>query len=507
MEVWGWAQITHLLSKKVSSSSCTPLQDGSEWSPARSFAAAILSNQWFERFIGCLIICSVATMVVDANNSTKCITTKCASHELESSTYTLNLVFLLIFTIELLLRIYVERLRCLTISWDVIDGLCVISGYVDLLLSDVAPDFPNLQLFRIFRVVRMLRSARLLHAFPELYAYVRGFAAALRAMLWGVGVVAFVLLLVSIISVELVHPRSAKLFEEGHPCANIFVSVQDAILYFFQTSIAGDSWGECAVPLTKEYWWPFLVFAGNYMVVQLGLLNMILSVIVESAAAAREADLEDKAAQAQKDREESTRRLLKIIQDIDLDKNGHISSDELLAGYDDEKGEMKNVIASLHIDRDELGRLFRCLDADHTGTLEYLEFVRQIQKAHSSDLRVQLMLLKMEMQEVSHKLQRQLDAFRSLQETVSDKHGRLVSAPSAELWIRDSVTHGDSKPPAASSFCFSRDQLVERVLLDMAPLCSDTKPETSMENNADDFMRASELQLASMANSSATLRL
>merc|ERR1719453_2839040 len=95
------------------------------------------------------------------------------------------------------------------------------------------------------------------------------------------------LLLFAVLSVEVINPVSVRIHKEDTYCAAAFSSVWNCMLMFFQTLVAGDSWGNCALPVIKAHFWTFLIFAAALISVQLGFMNLILAVIVERASRAR----------------------------------------------------------------------------------------------------------------------------------------------------------------------------------------------------------------------------
>merc|ERR1712137_1107079 len=116
----------------------------------------------------------------------------------------------------------------------------------------------------------------------------RGFACAFKAMFWGFVMIFMSLVLFAILTVDLMHAPTSRLNKDNEWCVKAFTSVQDAILFYFQTLVAGDSWGQCVIPLIRDDYKRFMVFAVVLVCVQLGFMNLILSVIVDAAAAVRD---------------------------------------------------------------------------------------------------------------------------------------------------------------------------------------------------------------------------
>ena len=53
----------------------------------------------------------------------------------------------------------------------------------------------------------------------------------------------------------------------------------DANLLLFKTVIAGDSWGQLAVPVIRAYPYTALLFVGAYLTIVFGVLNLIVAVV------------------------------------------------------------------------------------------------------------------------------------------------------------------------------------------------------------------------------------
>merc|ERR1711959_43308 len=103
---------------------------------------------------------------------------------------------------------------------------------------------------------------------------VHGFASAMMSMFWGFVMMVLLLTIWSILTVELLHPMNVDLdHTETAYCREAFSSVADCTLLFFQTVVAGDSWGLCVLPLVKEHPLSFAVFAGVLFTVQIGFTN------------------------------------------------------------------------------------------------------------------------------------------------------------------------------------------------------------------------------------------
>lgn len=106
-------------------------------------------------------------------------------------------------------------------------------------------------------------------------------------------------------------------------------------------------------------------------------MNLILAVIVQRAAEARETDRELKHADEKRTRIREKLELLRLCALSDEDENGVLSLDELLAAYDS-LPHFGQRMSMLGVCRSDLTTLFHVLDEDDSGEVGYLEFVDNI---------------------------------------------------------------------------------------------------------------------------------
>uniref|UniRef100_A0A4W5R353 Sodium channel protein n=1 Tax=Hucho hucho TaxID=62062 RepID=A0A4W5R353_9TELE len=129
--------------------------------PKNKFAGIIydlITQQFFEIFIIVLICLSMVTMMVE---------TDVQSEEKDQILSFINLVFIIIFIAECILKLIGLRQYYFTVGWNILDFFIVILSIADLLLADFIEKYfvsPNLlrvlRLARIGRVLRLNRGAK-----------------------------------------------------------------------------------------------------------------------------------------------------------------------------------------------------------------------------------------------------------------------------------------------------------------------------------------------------------
>eukprot|EP00931_Biecheleriopsis_adriatica_P120938 TRINITY_DN96023_c0_g1_i1.p1 TRINITY_DN96023_c0_g1~~TRINITY_DN96023_c0_g1_i1.p1 ORF type:complete len:623 (+),score=131.26 TRINITY_DN96023_c0_g1_i1:37-1869(+) len=377
------------------------------YTPVQRCLASVLDSSIFEAFIGLIIASNVILVAFDTDAAASCRSEgeRCSTPELDIS----NALCLAIYTLEAAARLYDHRRRILQSRHDTFDVVVVVCCYVDVLTSEMlTSDLSGVwQILRIFRISKVFRAARILMVFPEIYVMLQGFLSAMSAMLWGCTMILLILFLWSIVAVDFLQPVSLQLFEEGSFCYTSFNSVWDMTLLFFQTLVAGDAWGQCSLDIIKAAPASILIFAPALFMIQIGLTNLILAVVVEKAAEAHEVDVERKLRKVAADRKKAEERLSELCGLIDENCDGVISLEELMDYYNNHQ-ELRNVMMTLDIREQDLENVFNLMDRDGSGDLTYSEVVQCISRADTNDLKRHIMMLKLQMQDVWTRIRGQI---------------------------------------------------------------------------------------------------
>ncbi|CAL8301370.1 unnamed protein product [Merluccius merluccius] len=114
----------------------------------------MVTKQPFDIFIMVLICLNMVTMMVETDEQ---------SAEKEEILYWVNLVFIVIFTAECLLKLIALRQHYFSVGWNIFDFVVVILSILGLLLVDLIEKyFVSPTLFRVIRLARIGRVLRLI---------------------------------------------------------------------------------------------------------------------------------------------------------------------------------------------------------------------------------------------------------------------------------------------------------------------------------------------------------
>jgi len=214
----------------------------------------------------------------------------------------LELVFLLIYGSELILKLSVHRLYFFINDdavWNSLDFLLLLLSCVDMVLQDYGLNgngfsFVFVRLLRLLRLSKAFRVFRVMVFFKELRVLLRCIQASLRSLLWAIiflvvfyyiFAVVFVSGVVSYIKTEPEPSEAAEVLEwHGDICT--------CMHSLFLATTGGQDWMAIGEPLKKVgnfYYGTFLF----YIALELfAVLNILTGIFVDSAIRASQSDME-----------------------------------------------------------------------------------------------------------------------------------------------------------------------------------------------------------------------
>lgn len=293
-----------------------------------------------------------------------------------------SLSCLILYTAEFLTCLAVRGRKVFDDQMAYLDLGVLMVGYFDLLVQTVGmavQEIGMLRILRIARTFRLIRVIRKFHALKELRKLMTMFTSCLKTLLWSFTFLFVAMTVWSMLAVELVHPVIQELMEERGlfadcpECGRSFSSVMRANLTLFKTVVAGDSWGTVAVPVIEARPWTMIVFAGSEMSLLYGLLQLVVAVVVDTAAEFRQKDVMSLAMDMDADQQMDLEFLTKIFKRIDEDNSGELELEELIKGAETVP-EFQSRLRVMDIDKADLEQLFHMLDEDSGGSISPEEF-------------------------------------------------------------------------------------------------------------------------------------
>lgn len=377
-------------------------------SATRLKVAHVLYSPTVESVVGFVIAFNFALIVIDTD-------ARAQGDGTISSQWVsvLDMICFCFYLVELSCRFFVERRAMLKQGWNHVDIVVVFSGAVEYVLDVIGghTKLGILRAARLFRLLRLLRAVKLMGSLRELKKLVQMIMTCFRTLFWSFILTFLIMTMWSVAAVELIHPLLADLpfetrenfWSDCERCDRSFASVMSANLSFFQTIVAGDSWGQIAVPTIETHPWTLIIFAGSLLSLVFGVLNMIVAVVVDSFADVRQDDTKSRS--AERDAEELREKLAlhNIFQRIDADNSGGLTFDELQRGAF-EVDEFACQLRVMDITHDDLHQLFLILDEDGNGEVEPVEFIEALYRMKTVDAKTAAIFVKHYVSDIRKKL-------------------------------------------------------------------------------------------------------
>jgi len=288
-----------------------------------------------------------------------------------------NYAFVFFFLVELLIRIYSRTWwPFITDNWNKFDFLLVVLSVVDtFVLEHVSDNSGSLSALRVLRVLRVARILRLLRFFRPLWLLVIGAVDAMRALLW-----AWVLISILIYIFAILLTRTVGFpHKEANPeIDRYFGNILYSSFTLFQVMTL-EGWPTVARHAMGVEPWTWVVFVAFLLITTFSIMNMIVSVIVDSTL---EAALDQKL-QAMRDQEYQTSmatvKVDEVFRRADGNGDGHITKEELMEALT--KPDVRLYLREVGIDITNAEFIFDVVDYDGSGQLEYKEFAMALVKA------------------------------------------------------------------------------------------------------------------------------
>eukprot|EP00931_Biecheleriopsis_adriatica_P065266 TRINITY_DN39856_c0_g1_i1.p1 TRINITY_DN39856_c0_g1~~TRINITY_DN39856_c0_g1_i1.p1 ORF type:complete len:661 (-),score=122.89 TRINITY_DN39856_c0_g1_i1:81-2063(-) len=247
----------------------------------------------------------------------------------------LDSCFLAFYIFELSLWFMALGVVCLKNNWVKVDCFFVFFGIVDSwiltpVLNEGGAANNQVGILRLFRLFRLARGVRLLYKSAELFTLVNGIVNSLGTMVY-VMILLFVILYgFSCLGIEFISNNELVKTDAEFKAIvdNSFSDLWITMLTLLQF-IAMDSVAAVYTPLIKKAWWLSFYFISVIVLVFVVLMNLVTAVIVESALARSNQNIEVRRAMESEQKAKYVSELYTLCLEIDSDQSGKISSEEL----------------------------------------------------------------------------------------------------------------------------------------------------------------------------------
>jgi len=357
---------------------------------------------------------------------------------------------LLLYTVELCMMVVGQGSSLLKDAMFYLDICVILGGYVEIILEISDPHLADrvgflaaIRLLRLGRVFRLLRLFGKMRALRELQKLVLMASTCLKTLIWSFVFLMVVMTIWAMLLVEIVHPliqemhqKDPEIFQGCEYCLRATSSVMNSNLLLFKTVIAGDSWGQVAVPVMENHPATAIIWVGSQLTLVFGVLNLIVAVVVDTFADARDRDILNLAEEMEHDLEADKLYLERMFDRIDEAGAGRLSLEELVEGARKDY-EFQSRLRVMDIDEADLVQLFDMIDTDGSGFIEPNEFIKPLSRwVHDSKtaprfIKYNMLRIMQEQQELQ---QKQEELRMSIEKNFTEMARRMVRPPPGPVY-------------------------------------------------------------------------
>eukprot|EP00397_Hematodinium_sp_SG-2012_P018831 GEMP01019312.1.p1 GENE.GEMP01019312.1~~GEMP01019312.1.p1 ORF type:complete len:580 (+),score=89.34 GEMP01019312.1:194-1933(+) len=293
----------------------------------------------------------------------------------------MDIVFTFLFTVEMVMRFYAHGFfGYFKDPWNRFDFVLVNLAIADTVIgiSGVSVDL-DLKLFtvmRIARIFRLVRLIKLVRAFRELHLLIVGMVQAFRAILWVFLIMAMILWCLAIFITLVVgqddDPTGYDYRYVTWPREIYWGTVTRSMFSLYQL-MTFDNWvSSLARPVLAKYPFMILFFLLVICVCTYGLVNIIVSIIVENTLSVTSQYHNKMTRKLDKSHKKAVSALNAIFQAADKDGSGSMDRNEFASTM--KKRHVKDKLGVIGIRQAEMRDLFFLLDAEGSGSISIDQF-------------------------------------------------------------------------------------------------------------------------------------
>eukprot|EP00931_Biecheleriopsis_adriatica_P044511 TRINITY_DN25462_c0_g1_i1.p1 TRINITY_DN25462_c0_g1~~TRINITY_DN25462_c0_g1_i1.p1 ORF type:complete len:629 (-),score=105.90 TRINITY_DN25462_c0_g1_i1:85-1920(-) len=287
-------------------------------------------------------------------------------------------LFAVVFTTELLLRIFAERQRFFMGPgrwWNVFDTFIVTLQLFELLAGAIVGEEQmeqsNLGFIRVLRVVRIfkvMRLVRLIRFIQELRTMVLAILSSLRSLGWALILLFFTMYVTGVyIGQALAEAvqENPQILKKEPALLEYYGTLLQTVVTLYQAMTGGEDWNQLLKPLQNEISAFMVILFVLYIAFTVMLMmNVITGIFVDSALVT-----------SRRERVQTTQRLLQdIFQSADCNGDGRVSRDEFFGKLG--TPDMSKLFRSLGVHEGDVLDLFTMMSSTDThGSIDANEFI------------------------------------------------------------------------------------------------------------------------------------
>lgn len=369
---------------KAMATSLDLLWQKGKWHYAQGLCRRIVESPIFE---------AVLSVVIFADMSIQ--------NDEEEMTWSLivEVIFLVIYILELIIRLVANKWRCFRDPWFIFDFVLVTVSLLGQVIGAVA-SFPaviqQVLILRALRLLRVIRALRMIKQMRGVWRLVSGLLTSCNTMMSTLALLSLVLYIFAVLGIEMIAKDDTlqadvvtnRIIQENF--SSLFV-----IMMTLSQFVTMDSIASIYIPLIKKKPELSSYFIALVIIVSIALMNLVTAVLVEGALDHARQEKEEDVKLSNSKFREMIPQLQSLFESLDTDKSGELQRTEIEAAEREKRAEIpadildKASVASMT-------ELFEKLDVDKSGSLKSAEFIEGCMNIFLLEIPVRdLMMMKM----------------------------------------------------------------------------------------------------------------
>lgn len=364
-----------------------------KWHYAQGLCRRIVESPIFEAVLSVVIFVNAITIGIEADMSIQ--------NDEEEMTWSLivEVLFLVIYILELIIRLVANKWRCFRDPWFIFDFVLVTVSLLGQVIGAVA-SFPaviqQVLILRALRLLRVIRALRMIKQMRGVWRLVSGLLTSCNTMMSTLALLSLVLYIFAVLGIEMIAKDdtlqadvvTSRIIQENF--SSLFV-----IMMTLSQFVTMDSIASIYIPLIKKKPELSSYFIALVIIVSIALMNLVTAVLVEGALDHARQEKEEDVKLSNSKFREMIPQLQSLFESLDTDKSGELQRTEIEAAEREKRAEIpadildKASVASMT-------ELFEKLDVDKSGSLKSAEFIEGCMNIFLLEIPVRdLMMMKM----------------------------------------------------------------------------------------------------------------
>ncbi|CAJ1347547.1 unnamed protein product, partial [Effrenium voratum] len=289
-----------------------------------------------------------------------------------------ELTFGIIFSLEVVLRLWVERLKFFCDGWNLLDFVVVLVWALGRAWQGLPVNSQILRLGRLFRLLRMLRLVRKIKEFDALFLMTTAIRSSFMVLGWTIMLLFLCQMLFALVVQQILFgfyfdPSNLEILDDQREVYMYFGTFSRALLSLFEMTLAN--------------WPPVCLF--HKLTMGFAVVGVINGVLMQETF--KVAHMDDTVMVREKQRaiRAHVQKMSLLFEEADTSGDGRVDLAEFKRILDDH--EVKVWLAAMDVDVSDVDELFSMLDDGADGRLSAEELVAGISKlqgvAKAMDLR------------------------------------------------------------------------------------------------------------------------